>query len=94
MFMLSASHIFVTGLALVDCSASSETIGVLKRVVDLGCCIVLANKKPLTSTMVIKSSRWIETITFEYYYFAFDVEYFSFFLSPHSSYALFIVHAI
>ncbi|GMY10246.1 homoserine dehydrogenase [Fagus crenata] len=39
------------GLALVDCSASSETIGVLKRVVDLGCCIVMANKKPLTSTM-------------------------------------------
>ncbi|KAF5447269.1 hypothetical protein F2P56_032836 [Juglans regia] len=39
------------GLALVDCSASSETIGVLKQVVDLGCCIVLANKKPLTSTM-------------------------------------------
>jgi len=69
-------NIFITGLALIDCSASSETIGVLKRVVDLGCCIVLANKKPLTSTMVIKSSRWIETITFEYYY-AFDVEYFS-----------------
>ncbi|KAG2674054.1 hypothetical protein I3760_13G118400 [Carya illinoinensis] len=39
------------GLALVDCSASSGTIGVLKQVVDLGCCIVLANKKPLTSTM-------------------------------------------
>lgn len=68
MSMLSATNIFVTGLALVDCSASSETIGVLKLVVDLGCCIVLANKKPLTSTMVIKSSRWIETITFEYYY--------------------------
>lgn len=69
-------NIFVTGLALIDCSASLETIGVLKLVVDLGCCIVLANKKPLTSTMVIESSRWIETITFEYYY-AFDVEYFS-----------------
>uniref|UniRef100_A0A2N9FMU5 homoserine dehydrogenase n=1 Tax=Fagus sylvatica TaxID=28930 RepID=A0A2N9FMU5_FAGSY len=39
------------GLAFVDCSASSETIGVLKRVVGLGCCIVMANKKPLTSTM-------------------------------------------
>ncbi|CAK7329188.1 unnamed protein product [Dovyalis caffra] len=39
------------GLALVDCSASSETIGVLNQVVDMGCCIVLANKKPLTSTM-------------------------------------------
>ncbi|XP_062082416.1 uncharacterized protein LOC133788821 isoform X5 [Humulus lupulus] len=40
-----------TGLALVDCSASSETIGVLNRVVDIGCCAVLANKKPLTSKM-------------------------------------------
>ncbi|KAM4083844.1 hypothetical protein ACB094_08G087200 [Castanea mollissima] len=39
------------GLALVDCSASSETIGVMKQVVDMGCCIVMANKKPLTSTM-------------------------------------------
>ncbi|XP_021827504.1 uncharacterized protein LOC110768129 [Prunus avium] len=40
-----------TGLALVDCSASSETIPVLTQVVDLDCCIVMANKKPLTSTM-------------------------------------------
>lgn len=40
-----------TGLAFVDCSASSETIGVLNQVVDMDCCIVLANKKPLTSTM-------------------------------------------
>ncbi|KAF4350297.1 hypothetical protein G4B88_026968 [Cannabis sativa] len=40
-----------TGLALVDCSASSETIGVLNRVVDIGCCAVLANKKPLTCKM-------------------------------------------
>ncbi|KAL5763604.1 hypothetical protein ACOSQ2_016198 [Xanthoceras sorbifolium] len=40
-----------TGLAVVDCSASSETVEVLTRVVELGCCIVLANKKPLTSTM-------------------------------------------
>ncbi|XP_021892616.1 uncharacterized protein LOC110810684 isoform X2 [Carica papaya] len=40
-----------TGLALVDCSASSETIEVLTRGVDLGCFIVLANKKPLTSSM-------------------------------------------
>ncbi|KDP42905.1 hypothetical protein JCGZ_23847 [Jatropha curcas] len=40
-----------TGLAFVDCSASSETIGVLNQVVDLRCCIVLANKKPLTSTL-------------------------------------------
>ncbi|KAJ6395501.1 hypothetical protein OIU77_020696 [Salix suchowensis] len=35
-----------TGLAFVDCSASSETIGVLNQVVDMGCCVVLANKKP------------------------------------------------
>ncbi|BFG30601.1 hypothetical protein CerSpe_168750 [Prunus speciosa] len=40
-----------TGLALVDCSASSETIPVLTQAVDLDCCIVMANKKPLTSTM-------------------------------------------
>ncbi|XP_068659982.1 uncharacterized protein [Aristolochia californica] len=38
-----------TGLVLIDCSASSETVGLLNRAVDLGCCIVLANKKPLTS---------------------------------------------
>ncbi|XP_009799306.1 uncharacterized protein [Nicotiana sylvestris] len=40
-----------TGLAFVDCSASAETIGVLNRVVDFGCCVVLANKKPLTVSM-------------------------------------------
>nr|XP_011461788.1 PREDICTED: bifunctional aspartokinase/homoserine dehydrogenase 2, chloroplastic isoform X3 [Fragaria vesca subsp. vesca] len=40
-----------TGLALVDCSASSETIPLLTQAVDLGCCIVMANKKPLTSAM-------------------------------------------
>ncbi|KAK4358486.1 hypothetical protein RND71_020715 [Anisodus tanguticus] len=40
-----------TGLAFVDCSASAETIGVLNQVVDLGCCVVLANKKPLTVPM-------------------------------------------
>ncbi|XP_057758369.1 homoserine dehydrogenase isoform X2 [Arachis stenosperma] len=40
-----------TGLVFVDCSASSNTVAVLKQVVDLGCCIVMANKKPLTSTM-------------------------------------------
>ncbi|KAF6143524.1 hypothetical protein GIB67_029693 [Kingdonia uniflora] len=39
------------GLAFVDCTASSETIGVLCRAVELGCCIVLANKKLLTSVM-------------------------------------------
>ncbi|XP_072975737.1 uncharacterized protein [Typha angustifolia] len=37
-----------TGLAVVDCSASSETIDTLKQVSGLGCCVVLANKKPLT----------------------------------------------
>ncbi|KAI4305823.1 hypothetical protein L6164_029165 [Bauhinia variegata] len=47
-----ASHLGKsTGLVFVDCSASSDTIVVLKQVVDLGSCIVLANKKPLTSTM-------------------------------------------
>ncbi|MQM21686.1 hypothetical protein Taro_054730 [Colocasia esculenta] len=40
-----------TGLAVVDCSASSETVEVLKQVVDSGCSIVLANKKPLTSAI-------------------------------------------
>ncbi|KAJ3684330.1 hypothetical protein LUZ61_013494 [Rhynchospora tenuis] len=37
-----------TGLAVVDCSASAETIGILEQVSSLGCCVVLANKKPLT----------------------------------------------
>ncbi|PNX78370.1 bifunctional aspartokinase/homoserine dehydrogenase chloroplastic-like [Trifolium pratense] len=41
-----------TGLVFVDCTASADTIVVLKQVVDLGCCVVMANKKPLTSTMV------------------------------------------
>lgn len=40
-----------TGLVVVDCSASSETMEVLNQAVDLGCCIVLANKKPLTAAM-------------------------------------------
>uniref|UniRef100_A0A1D1Y0W5 Homoserine dehydrogenase n=1 Tax=Anthurium amnicola TaxID=1678845 RepID=A0A1D1Y0W5_9ARAE len=40
-----------TGLAVVDCSASSEIVEVLKHVIDSGCCIVLANKKPLTSSI-------------------------------------------
>lgn len=44
---------YMVGLAFVDCSASSETIRMLNQVVDMGCCVVLANKKPLTSTMVI-----------------------------------------
>lgn len=40
-----------SGVAVVDCSASSDTIGILKKVVESGGCIVLANKKPLTSSM-------------------------------------------
>uniref|UniRef100_A0A7N0RIG2 Homoserine dehydrogenase n=1 Tax=Kalanchoe fedtschenkoi TaxID=63787 RepID=A0A7N0RIG2_KALFE len=39
------------GLALVDCSASSDTLKVLNQVVDLDCCVVLANKKPLTAAL-------------------------------------------
>lgn len=49
-----------TGLAFVDCSASSETVGVLSRVVDFGCCVVLANKKPLTSSMVTNAFSCFE----------------------------------
>ncbi|KAF2909288.1 hypothetical protein DAI22_11g015600 [Oryza sativa Japonica Group] len=37
-----------TGLVLVDCSATYDTVGMLKDAVDCGCCVVLANKKPLT----------------------------------------------
>ncbi|XP_027178631.1 uncharacterized protein LOC113777667 [Coffea eugenioides] len=40
-----------TGLAFVDCSASSKTVEVLNQVADLGCCVVLANKKPLTASL-------------------------------------------
>lgn len=40
-----------TGLVFVDCSASSDTVEVLKQAIDMGCCAVMANKKPLTSTM-------------------------------------------
>ncbi|KAK7401165.1 hypothetical protein VNO78_12484 [Psophocarpus tetragonolobus] len=40
-----------TGLVFVDCSASSDTVAVLKQAIDMGCCAVMANKKPLTSTM-------------------------------------------
>ncbi|MFS7923458.1 putative homoserine dehydrogenase [Helianthus anomalus] len=39
------------GFVLVDCSASSETIEVITQTVKLGCCTVLANKKPLTGPM-------------------------------------------
>nr|TKW07616.1 hypothetical protein SEVIR_7G318751v2 [Setaria viridis] len=37
-----------TGLVLVDCSATYDTVSLLKDAVDHVCCIVLANKKPLT----------------------------------------------
>ncbi|KAK3136021.1 hypothetical protein QOZ80_5BG0426830 [Eleusine coracana subsp. coracana] len=37
-----------TGLVLVDCSATYDTVPLLKDAVDHGCCIALANKKPLT----------------------------------------------
>lgn len=40
------------GLALIDCSASSETTGLLSQVINLDGCVVLANKKPLTSPLV------------------------------------------
>lgn len=50
--MTDKSHVFSIGLAVLDCSASMETIEILMRAVDLGCCVVLANKKPLTSTLV------------------------------------------
>lgn len=40
----------LSGVTLVDCSASSETIGLLSQVVNLDGCVVLANKKPLTSS--------------------------------------------
>ncbi|KAL1558299.1 homoserine dehydrogenase-like isoform X1 [Salvia divinorum] len=40
-----------SGLALIDCSASSDTIGLLSQVVNLDGCVVLANKKPLTSSL-------------------------------------------
>ncbi|KAK6138232.1 hypothetical protein DH2020_028016 [Rehmannia glutinosa] len=39
------------GLVVVDCSASSQTIALLNQVVNLYCCVVLANKKPLTSSL-------------------------------------------
>ncbi|KAK6144132.1 hypothetical protein DH2020_020952 [Rehmannia glutinosa] len=40
-----------SGLVVVDCSASSQTIALLNQVVNLYCCVVLANKKPLTSSL-------------------------------------------
>ncbi|KAG6529959.1 hypothetical protein ZIOFF_012176 [Zingiber officinale] len=40
-----------TGLSVVDCTASPETVHMLTKVIDFGCCIILANKKPLTCTI-------------------------------------------
>ncbi|GMH19313.1 hypothetical protein Nepgr_021154 [Nepenthes gracilis] len=39
-------------VAVLDCSASPDTIEVLKKVVEIGCCIVLANKRLVTSSMI------------------------------------------
>ena len=41
-----------SGLVVVDCSASDDTALLLSRAAGWGLCIVLANKKPLTSSMV------------------------------------------
>ncbi|KAL2240008.1 uncharacterized protein LOC105170972 [Sesamum indicum] len=41
----------LSGLTLVDCSASSQTVELLSQAVNLDCCVVLANKKPLTSSL-------------------------------------------
>ena len=54
--MLSPNFIITRlfpGLVLVDCSATYDTVSLLKDAVDHGCCIVLANKKPLTGAYVI-----------------------------------------
>ena len=40
------------GVVVVDCSASDDTALLLSRAAGWGLCIVLANKKPLTSSMV------------------------------------------
>lgn len=48
---LSASLGGSTGLVVVDCSASSETLQILKKSVASGCCVVMANKKPFTSNI-------------------------------------------
>jgi hypothetical protein len=44
-----------SGLVLVDCSATYDTVSLLRDAVDHGCCIVLANKKPLTGAYVMLS---------------------------------------
>ncbi|XP_075522028.1 homoserine dehydrogenase isoform X1 [Primulina tabacum] len=40
-----------TGLTFIDCSASCNTIPLLRKVVELECCVVLANKQPLSSSL-------------------------------------------
>ncbi|KAK8916976.1 hypothetical protein KSP39_PZI022723 [Platanthera zijinensis] len=52
-----------TGLVLVDCSASLETIEVLKQAICHGGCVVLANKKPLTSKIVGAGLPVIASVT-------------------------------
>ncbi|OEL24452.1 Bifunctional aspartokinase/homoserine dehydrogenase 1 [Dichanthelium oligosanthes] len=48
-FHISLPHTYsISGLVLVDCSATYDTVSLLKDAVDHGCCTVLANKKPLT----------------------------------------------
>lgn len=48
---VTLEHFFV-GLVIVDCSATYDTVSVLKDAVNHGCCVVLANKKPLTCAYV------------------------------------------
>ena len=56
-FWTYISHLIVThlfaGLVLVDCSATYDTVNLMKDAVGHGCCIVLANKKPLTGAYVM-----------------------------------------
>lgn len=40
-----------SGLVVVDCTATDDTALLLSRAADMGLCIVLANKKPLTSIL-------------------------------------------
>ncbi|XP_042464600.1 bifunctional aspartokinase/homoserine dehydrogenase 1-like isoform X3 [Zingiber officinale] len=47
----SFSDLHDLGLSVVDCTASPETVHMLTKVIDFGCCIILANKKPLTCTI-------------------------------------------
>ncbi|KAL0437122.1 UNVERIFIED_CONTAM: Bifunctional aspartokinase/homoserine dehydrogenase 1 [Sesamum radiatum] len=57
----------LSGLALVDCSASSQTVELLSQAVNLDCCVVLANKKPLTSSLVTESFSGLQHLC---YFFA------------------------